>query len=132
MPINLVGIVSLGVALLNLVLGFIVFFRNPRKTNNIVYAVIVSSISVWIVFTYLYNNPSLLEPKEWLKLVYLASYGMLFSQMLFAYSFQLRTVSRIIIRKTNSNSFINRRRMSVRWVRPVRDVCSLSGGVSRT
>ena len=96
MPINLVGIVSLGVALLNLVLGFIVFFRNPRKTNNIVYAVIVSSISVWIVFTYLYNNPSLLEPKDWLKLVYLASYGMLFSQMLFAYFFPKRIKSHFL------------------------------------
>jgi multisubunit Na+/H+ antiporter MnhE subunit len=87
MPIDIIGITSLLIALINIILGFYVFAKNPRKTNNIVYAVSVSSISVWIVLTYLYNNPSFWEPELWLKFVYLASYGMLLAQLGFAYFF---------------------------------------------
>jgi len=91
MPTNILGIISLFIAFLNIVLGVIVFFRNPRKANNIVYAIIVSSIAIWIIFTYLYNNPFFLEPEVWLKIVYIASYGMLIAQMIFAYYFPKKT-----------------------------------------
>ncbi len=90
MPINVIGIITLAVALLNIVLGFIVLIKNPKNSNNLVYSTSVCSIALWIIFTYLYNNPTILSPEIWLKIVYLASYGMLISQTIFAFIFPRR------------------------------------------
>lgn len=97
MPINITGIITLLVAFLNIFLGFLVLIKNPRRTNNIVYAISVSSISLWSVFTYLYNNPTLLSAENWLIAVYISSYGMLFAQMLFAYHFPKKVKSNFLI-----------------------------------
>lgn len=97
MPINIVGIITLLVAFLNLVLGFLVLLKNPKRTNNIVYALSVCSIALWVVFTYLYNNPTLLDPTEWLFAVYLSSYGMLLAQMAFAYYFPKKIPSNFLL-----------------------------------
>lgn len=87
MNIDIVGITSLFFATVNIVLGLFVLLKGPRKSNNIVYALSVGSIAVWVILTYFYNNPVLYSPKVWLKLVYIASYGMLFSQLVFSYYF---------------------------------------------
>ncbi len=87
MDINILGIISLFFAIVNIALGIVVLVRNPKKANNIVYALNVFSIAIWIILTYFYNNPVVFPPDVWLKIVYLASYGMLFTQLLFAYYF---------------------------------------------
>ncbi len=87
MPLNVMGIIMLGIVVLNISLGILVLLKNPKGANNIVYALSVSSIALWVLFTYFYNNPVLINPAQWLKLVYLSSYGMLISQMIFAYYF---------------------------------------------
>lgn len=91
MLINLVGYITLFVASVNVVLGTVIFLRGYKKANNIVYALSVFSISVWMLFIYLYNNPGSLDPKNLLKLVYVFSYGMLFTQMIFGYFFPRKT-----------------------------------------
>ncbi|MGI6423137.1 MAG: ATP-binding protein [Candidatus Dojkabacteria bacterium] len=75
------------IVLLNIVLGLIVFLKNPKRANNIVYAFSVFSIALWALFTFFYNNPIFLEPAVWLKIVYLSSYGMLIAQLIFVYYF---------------------------------------------
>lgn len=87
MNVNIIGIITLFFAVVNIVLGVFVLLRNPRKSNNIVYALNVFSIAIWIILTYFYNNPIVYSPKIWLKMVYVSSYGMLFTQLLFAYYF---------------------------------------------
>lgn len=87
MPINAIGVISLLIVLLNIVLGVIVFFKNPKRANNIVYAISVFSIALWALFTFFYNNPIIFEPVVWLKIVYISSYGMLIAQLMFAYYF---------------------------------------------
>lgn len=94
MPINAIGIISLIVVVLNIGLGAIVFFKNPKNANNIVYAISVFSIAAWALSIFIYNNPLYLEPALWLKIVYVASYGMLLAQMMFAYIFPRRVPSR--------------------------------------
>lgn len=101
MPINTVGILTLLIAFLNVVLGLIVFVKNPKKSNNIVYAIGVFSIAGWIITTYCYNNnvgvSFGLDPVKWLKIVYLASYGILLSNMLLAYFFPRRIKDNFIL-----------------------------------
>ena len=94
MGINILGITSLLFAIVNIILGVYVLLKDPRKSNNVVYSLSVISIALWIVFTYLYNNPGSSSPKFWLKMVYIASYGMLLAQLLFAYFFPKRTKSK--------------------------------------
>lgn len=91
MLINLVGYITLFVASVNVILGTVIFLKGYKKANNIVYALSVFSISVWMFFVYLYNNPGSFDPKYLLKLVYIFSYGMLFSQMIFGYFFPRKT-----------------------------------------
>ncbi|PKN02645.1 hypothetical protein CVU76_01235 [Candidatus Dojkabacteria bacterium HGW-Dojkabacteria-1] len=90
MPINAIGIITLLIVFLNVVLGVIVFFKNPKRANNIVYAISVFSIAIWALVTFFYNNPIFFTPDYWLKIVYVASYGMLIAQMMFAYYFPKR------------------------------------------
>ena len=90
MPINAIGIITLLIVFLNVVLGFIVFFKNPKRANNIVYAISVFSIAIWALVTFFYNNPVIFAPDNWLKIVYVVSYGMLIAQMMFAYYFPKR------------------------------------------
>jgi signal transduction histidine kinase len=93
MPINAIGVISLFIVLLNIVLGVIVFLKSPKRANNIVYAISVFSIALWALFTFFYNNPIILEPAIWLKIVYISSYGMLIAQLMFAYYFPKRIKS---------------------------------------
>lgn len=90
MPINAIGIITLLIVFLNVTLGVIVFLKNPKRANNIVYAISVFSIAIWALVTFFYNNPVLFTPDYWLKIVYVASYGMLIAQMMFAYYFPKR------------------------------------------
>lgn len=90
MPINAIGIITLLFVFLNVTLGVIVFLKNPKRANNIVYAISVFSIAIWALVTFFYNNPVLFTPDYWLKIVYVASYGMLIAQMMFAYYFPKR------------------------------------------
>lgn len=90
MPINAIGIITLLIVFLNVTLGVIVFLKNPKRANNIVYAISVFSIAIWTLVTFFYNNPVLFTPDYWLKIVYVASYGMLIAQMMFAYYFPKR------------------------------------------
>ena len=94
MNINILGIASLLFAVVNITLGVYVLLKDSKKSNNVVYAFSVISIALWIIFTYLYNNPGASPPKMWLTMVYIASYGMLFAQILFAYFFPKRTDSK--------------------------------------
>lgn len=91
MLINLVGYITLILASINIVLGFVIFLRGRKKANNIVYALSVFSIAVWMIFIYLYNNPGSFDPKYLLKIVYISSYGLLFTQMVFGYFFPRKT-----------------------------------------
>ncbi|MBP6976025.1 hypothetical protein KBB42_00285 [Candidatus Dojkabacteria bacterium] len=93
MPINIIGIITLFIVFLNIVLGIFVLIKNHKNANNIVYAIIALSISVWALLTYFYNNPGVLSPVFWLKMVYLASYFMLIAQMTFAYYFPRKVKS---------------------------------------
>ncbi|MFA5622818.1 MAG: ATP-binding protein [Candidatus Dojkabacteria bacterium] len=93
MPINAIGIITLFIVFLNIVLGVIVYFKNPKRANNVVYAISVFSIALWALFTFFYNNPVILKPDVWLKIVYLSSYGMLIAQLMFAYFFPKKVKS---------------------------------------
>jgi len=97
---RLVGYETLILAGINIILGLVIFLRGKTKANNIVYALSVFSISIWMIFIYWYNNPGSADPKLLLKIVYIASYGLLFSQMIFGYYFPRKTeknLSRSII-----------------------------------
>lgn len=96
MNINIMGIITLSFAVINIVLGLFVLSRNPKKANNIVYALNVFAIAIWVVCTYFYNNPVWFSPKIWLKIVYVASYGILFTQLLFAYYFPRKIEGKLI------------------------------------
>lgn len=96
MPLNVIGIITLCIVFLNIFLGIVVFLKNPKRANNIVYALSVSSIALWVLCTYFYNNPIILDPAQWLKIVYLSSYWMLISQMIFAFYFPKKIPSRFV------------------------------------
>jgi signal transduction histidine kinase len=87
MNINILGIATILIALINLFLGAFVLYKNPKNSNNRSYAFAVFSIAIWSLATFFYNNPIFLSPKDWLIIVYLASYVMLLSQALLVYYF---------------------------------------------
>ena len=90
------GIVTLLIAVINIYLGISVLKKNPKKANNIVYAISVFSIAIWTICTFFYNNIIWGTPKEWLKIIYIASYGMLFGNIIFAAFFPRRLKDRLI------------------------------------
>lgn len=84
---NLLGIIICLIGVINVVLGLLVFLKNPKRSNNITYFFVTIAISIWVFVTYFYNNPFLFNTTTWLEIVYIASYLMLFTQMLFVYFF---------------------------------------------
>jgi signal transduction histidine kinase len=91
MDLNVLGIITWGISIANIILAIWVLIRNPRNPNNITYALVVLGISTWTISTYFYNNPSYLPAEQWLKIVYIASYFMLVTQAIFVYFFPRKT-----------------------------------------
>ena len=87
MNINILGILTLLITIMNIFLGGYVLYKNPKNPNNKAYAIAVFSIAIWSLTMFFYNNPIWLTAKEWLILVYIASYLMLISQSLLVYYF---------------------------------------------
>jgi signal transduction histidine kinase len=96
MAINIIGIITLVIAFVNIYLGFAVLIKNPKKANNIVYAISVFSIAAWTICTFFYNNNIFWNSKDWLKAVYVTSYGMLLAQILFTIFFPRRIKSNLV------------------------------------
>lgn len=87
MDINLLGLITILIAFINILLGGYVLYKNPKNPNNKAYALAVTSIAIWSLATYFYNNPLFLDAKQWLIIVYLTSYLMLISQAVLVYFF---------------------------------------------
>lgn len=89
--IDIIGILTWVVTVVNLVFAVVVLFNNPKKSTNISYAFVIVSLALWSIATYFYNNPILFSPYIWLQIVYILSYLMLFSQAVFVYFFPTKS-----------------------------------------
>ncbi len=70
MPYIVQAFGTVGVGLLNLILGVIVLFQNPRKKINKVFFLLSTSFSVWAFALYLYEFPWILSSLFWIRTTY--------------------------------------------------------------
>jgi signal transduction histidine kinase len=94
---SILDIFTILIAFVNIFLGGYVHSKNPKNPNNRAYAFAVGSIAIWVFATFFYNNPVFLNAKEWLILVYLASYLMLISQAILVYYFPERSKKKFLL-----------------------------------
>jgi EamA domain-containing membrane protein RarD len=57
--IDIIGILTWSLTVVNLVFAVVVLFNNPKKSTNISYAFVIVSLALWSIATYFYNNPIL-------------------------------------------------------------------------
>lgn len=97
MDLNVLGIITWGISITNILLAIWVLTRNPKNPNNITYALVVLGISTWTISTFFYNNPLFFSAELWLKIVYIASYFMLITQAIFVYYFPRKTKDNFLV-----------------------------------
>lgn len=84
---GVVGLLTAFIGIINLTLGVLVLNSNSAKDLNRAYFFCTFTMALWSFFLYLYGKPLFLTSEFWLKMVYLASYLMAISQLLFVVKF---------------------------------------------
>ena len=87
MPIDIIGYINILIAFVNFLLGAIVLLSNSKKPVNMAYFYCTTTIGLWSLALYFYDNPVLFDSVAWLKIVYVISYLMTFAQIFFVIRF---------------------------------------------
>ncbi len=88
---GVIGLLTISIGVINLSLGIVVLGSNPTKDLNRAYFLCTFTMALWSFFLFLYGKPLILTSEFWLKMVYMVSYLMAISQLLFVVRFNPNT-----------------------------------------